>query len=166
MGTPCNFWTKSLRTNPTWLLEYLNKANFWSEFRQNRPTHIFNLWNTFSDNDTLATVVYTITYLTNPLNPWHSGLILKFQRSVLSHAITKWLCSPSFWESFFAKCFRKRWLSMPKPPFVPNTKGVKTPSQHLTHAADTFASSHLLVLWRWWKLVCSGYTWNYTRYAM
>ena len=32
--------------------EYLNKANFWSEFRQNRPIHIFNLWNTFSDSDT------------------------------------------------------------------------------------------------------------------
>ena len=46
------FLAKSQRTKPTWILEYLNKANFWGKFHQSQLTHIFNLWNTFSDNDT------------------------------------------------------------------------------------------------------------------
>ena len=49
-GTPVTFELKVREQNRR--LEYLNKANVWSKFHQNRPTNIFNLWNTFSDNDT------------------------------------------------------------------------------------------------------------------
>ena len=36
------------------MLEYLGiKGNLWNKFHQNQPTHISNLGNTFSDNDSL-----------------------------------------------------------------------------------------------------------------
>lgn len=60
---------------PKWyLLETLNQtsenktnldfgiSNFWSKFHQNRPTHIFNLWNTFSDNDSSWGLTFATKY--------------------------------------------------------------------------------------------------------
>ena len=53
MGPTVAFELKVREQKQTRLLKNLNKANFWSKFHQNRPTHIFDLWNTF---------LYTYTY--------------------------------------------------------------------------------------------------------
>ena len=49
---PCNFKTKSQRSEPKWLLKYLITPNFCAKFQPNRLTTTFGPWNTFLDNDT------------------------------------------------------------------------------------------------------------------
>ena len=52
MRPPCNYKTKSQRSEPQWLLKYLITPNFSANFQQYRLTTAFGPWNTFSDNDT------------------------------------------------------------------------------------------------------------------
>ena len=52
MRPPCNYKTKSQRSEPQWLLKYLITPNFSAKFQPNRLTTTFGPWNTFSDNDT------------------------------------------------------------------------------------------------------------------
>jgi len=84
----------------------------------------------------------------DPVTQIFADLKLSKLKRVLNHVIVDAKSSPVLRESLFARFFRRSWLSVPIPPFVPKTKGVKVPISTLKTLFGIFLKmARVLLFW-------------------